>query len=78
MAKRKSKVTVSRYDSADYLKTELDMAAYLRGLFKRGTRRCVLPSRCSRHNCAGPRHGATRARYRHQSRRTVQSTVEGR
>jgi DNA-binding phage protein len=29
MAKRKSKVTVSRYDSADYLKTEQDMAAYL-------------------------------------------------
>ena len=29
MGKRKSKVTVSRYDSADYLKTEEDMAAYL-------------------------------------------------
>jgi probable addiction module antidote protein len=29
MAKRNSKVTVSRYDSADYLKTEEDMAAYL-------------------------------------------------
>ena len=29
MAKRKSKVIVSRYDSADYLRTENDMAAYL-------------------------------------------------
>jgi probable addiction module antidote protein len=29
MGTRKSKVTVSRYDSADYLKTEQDMAAYL-------------------------------------------------
>jgi len=27
--KRKNTVTVSRYDSADYLKTEQDMAAYL-------------------------------------------------
>jgi probable addiction module antidote protein len=27
--KRKSTVTFSRYDSADYLKTEADMAAYL-------------------------------------------------
>jgi DNA-binding phage protein len=29
MAKRKSKATVSRYDSADYLKTEEEMGAYL-------------------------------------------------
>ena len=29
MEKRKSKVDVSRYDSADYLRTENDMAAYL-------------------------------------------------
>jgi probable addiction module antidote protein len=37
MEKRKSKVAVSRYDSADYLRTEKDMAAYLHACLEEGS-----------------------------------------
>jgi probable addiction module antidote protein len=78
MAKRKGKVTVSRYDSADYLKTEEDMAAYLEACLEEA------PDDASYLAAALGTIARARgmvqlsARYGYQPRRSVQSTIEGR